>query len=76
MYMNKRQIISAYNKGYLDDVAKQLRTYGKITFDKSWNEDSGYYAGSHRVYHIDHHGYVWRLAMHNGEIRKVGYIVE
>ena len=76
MYMNKRQIISAYNKGYIDSVAKQLRTYGQIVADKAWDEASGYYAGAHRVMKINHHGHAWRLAMWNGEVRELGYSMD
>lgn len=75
MYMNKRQIVSAYNKGQLDEVAKQLRKYGTINRDKSWDEESGYYAGAHRVMHIIHHGHEWRLTLWNGEVKELGYTI-
>jgi hypothetical protein len=73
MFMSKRQIVSAYNKGFLEDVAKQLRAYASITDDKEWEEDSGYHAGCHRVQHFQHHGYAWELHLHNGEVKALGY---
>lgn len=73
MFMNKRQIIKAYNSGFLDDVVKQLRTYGTITEDKSFDIDEGYHAGAHRVFHVSHHGIDWEVSMHNGEVKGVGH---
>jgi hypothetical protein len=72
-YMTKQSIVKAYNRGHIEDVAKQLRMYGTITHDKSWNESSGYYAGAHRVLHITQHGYTWEIHMHNGEVKRLGY---
>lgn len=73
MFMNKTQMKKAYNLGHLDDVVKQLRTYGTIAKDKSWDENKGYYAGSHRVMHIVHHNLEWEVHMHNGEVTRLGY---
>lgn len=72
-YMTKVQIIRAYNKGLLDDVAKQLRRYGKITVDKSFEIESGYHVGHHRVMHFEHHGFEWEVHFHNGEVKHLGY---
>jgi hypothetical protein len=73
MYMNKRQILKAYDKGYLDDVVKQLRTYGTIQVDKQWDEPEGYHAGAHRVMQFDHHGINWEVHLHNGEVKQLGH---
>lgn len=74
-FLSKPQLIKAFNKGYLDDVVKQLRTYGTITKDKSFDIADGYHAGAHRVFSVQHHGYSWEVHMHNGEIKTLGYSV-
>lgn len=72
-YLTKQQLKKAFDRGYLDDVAKQLRTYGTITADKSFDIAEGYHAGSHRVTEFLHHGIRWGLTMHNGEVKAVEY---
>ena len=72
-YLNKKQLISAYNKGNLDDVAKQLRMYGTIFDDKSFEIESGYHVGHHRMMKIKHHDIEWNIALHNSEVKSVGY---
>lgn len=72
-FLSKTQLLKAYNKGYIDDVVKQLRTYGTITQDKSFDIDEGYHTGAHRVFTVQHHGYVWDVHMHNGEVTTLGY---
>lgn len=72
-YLTKKQLISAYNKGHLDDVAKQLRMYGTIFDDKSFEIESGYHVGHHRIMKIKHHDIEWNIELHNGEVKLVGY---
>lgn len=72
--MNKKQIIKAYNLGYLDDVKNQLVRYGTITDVKDWEiTDIPRYNGAHRKYKIEHHGIKWEINMHNGEVTSLGY---
>jgi hypothetical protein len=71
MFHSKANIVSEFNKGNLDVVAKQLKMYGNITKDKSFDVDSGIYAGSHRKTSIEHHGIVWEVKMHNGKVISV-----
>jgi hypothetical protein len=71
--MNKRQILKAYDKGYIDDVVKQLRTYGTIARDHSFDIQDGYHAGSHRILSITHHSIEWSVELHNGNVKLVGY---
>lgn len=73
MYMNKRQIVAALNKGFLDDVVKQLRTYGNIQSMQEFDIEEGSHAGAHRVMKIEHHGLSWEVSMHNGEVKSVGH---
>lgn len=73
MYMTKQQLKKALDNGHFDDVTKQLRTYGTIVEDKQWDEEEGYYKGSHRVMHILHYGMKWELHMQNGETTRAGY---
>ncbi len=72
-FMSKSQIVKSYNKGYIDDVVKQLRMYGTITADTSFDMEDGYHAGAHRVLTIQHHGMDWEVHMHNGEVKTLGY---
>lgn len=72
-FMNKREIIKAYDKGYLDEVKQQLVRYGTIKNVKDWQVEEGYYKGANRRYHIEHHGLEWEIEMLNGEVRTVGY---
>jgi hypothetical protein len=71
MFLSKTKIVSEFNKGNLDVVAKQLKMYGKIRKDKSFDVDSGIYAGSHRKTSIEHHDIVWEVKMHNGNVISV-----
>ena len=73
MYLNKRQLITYYNKGYLDEVAKQLRRYGEILEYKDFTIEDGYHAGAHRIMRIKHHSIMWDLNLHNGEVKSLGY---
>ena len=72
-YMTKTQMIRAYNKGLLDDVAKQLRRYATITSDKSFEIESGYHKGHHRVTNFAQHNLNWEVHFHNGEVKQLGY---
>lgn len=74
-YMTKRQLVKAYNSGHLDDVRKQVCNYGTIQETKDWEiEDKGsVHYGCHRRYTIQHHGLLWTIRMHNGEVNGVGY---
>ncbi len=71
MFLTKAKIISAFKKGDIDMVAKQLKMYGNITKDKSFDVESGRYAGCHRNTTIEHHGIVWEVKMHNGNVISV-----
>lgn len=73
MFMTKTQLLKAFKNGQLDEVSKQLRRYGKIVNDSSYEIESGYYIGSHRDTTIVHHGFVWELNLHNGEVKYVEY---
>lgn len=71
MFMSKRQIVAAFNKGLLDDVSKQLKKYGMITKDKSFEMLDGRYAGFHRVTDFNHHSIKWTVRMCNGDVVSV-----
>lgn len=71
--LTKRQLIAQFNKGYLDEVAKELLRYGTIVRDVEWETPDGYYKGHSRVQHIIHKGYAWELHKLNGEILRLGY---
>lgn len=73
MFMTKTQLLKAFKNGQLDEVAKQLRRYGKIVNDSSYEIESGHYKGSHRDLNIIHHGFTWELNLHNGEVKYVEY---
>ena len=71
MFMSKRQIVAAFNKGLLESVAKQLKMYGIITKDKQFEMLDGRYAGFHRVTEINHHSINWTVRMYNGDVVSV-----
>jgi hypothetical protein len=71
--LTKTKLITAFNKGFLDDCVKELLRYGTIEADKSWETAEGYYKGLTRVYQIRLHNLQWRVSMLNGEVREVGY---
>lgn len=68
-----KQLVKLYDTGDLDGVVKQLRRYGTITRDTSFDVDTGYHAGAHRVCEVDYSGMQWNFALHNGEVKRVGY---
>ena len=74
--LTKRQLIAAFNKGMLDDVAKELLRYGTIIRDVEWETPDGHYKGHSRVYHITHKGYAWEVHKLNGEIERMSYTVQ
>ena len=72
----KRQIMSSFKKGFLDEVRKELQRYGNIVKDHSWSEPDGYYVGCHRVQYITHHSIPWKLHLWNGEVKSIGWGIE
>lgn len=73
-FMNKRQIVKAYDKGHLDEVKNQLVRYGTIVKLKDWESNHGdLYDGAWRLYHIEHHEMQWKIKMHNGEVKSVSH---
>jgi len=69
-FMNKCQLVKAYNNGLLDDVKTQLIRYGTIHSVT----DSDKIDGAHRCYQIQHHNMLWTVKMHNGEVKSVTYV--
>lgn len=74
--LTKRELIKGLNDGHFDLVLKELRRYGKIIRDKSWDCDDGFYKGSNRCFHVDYKNLLWRCLMINGEIIRLGYTVK
>ena len=75
-YMTDKELIRAYNAGYLDIVYKQLSRYGEITYDYNEDIEEGYYAGANRHLHIVHYGREWDIELLNGSIRALGFKYE
>jgi hypothetical protein len=71
--LTKPQLIKALNTGDFEGAVKELRRYGSIIRDVSWDCDEGFYKGANRCLHIDYKGLFWRVSMLNGEVREVGY---
>jgi len=69
----KTQLIKMLNDGEFDGVLKDLRRYGKIIRDVSWDCPEGFYKGANRAFHIDYKNLAWGVEMLNGEIRRLGY---
>lgn len=75
-FMNKREIVKAYDRGYLEEVKTQLLRYGTIHNVKDWEiTDIPRYNGAHRRYQIAHHGMQWQIEMHNGNVTSVAHTV-
>lgn len=60
----------------MESVAREILRYGSIIKDKSWDVDSGYHAGAHRVRQVSYSGLMWRIVMHNGALKSLGYSVQ
>lgn len=73
--LTKRQLIAAYNKGLLDQIATECQRYGVVNASSEWYTEDGYHAGAHRVLTMTHHGIEWEVHKHNGETKSVGYKV-
>jgi hypothetical protein len=71
--LTTRTIMAMYNKGHIDEAYKEVRRCGKITKDKAWDTDSGYYAGSSRALTIDYLGVTYNIQMLNGEVISFGH---
>lgn len=71
--LTKRQLIEALNFGMFDEVLKECRRYGDIISDRSFDIETGYYAGANRIFTIKYKNLYWRFEMLNGEIRRVAY---
>lgn len=67
--MNKRQLMAAFNKGFLDEVAKDLLRYGNIQQDWEWEDDQGL----HREQEIKRHDLLWTVHKKNGEVVGLGW---
>lgn len=73
MYMNKRQILEAFNKGWMQEIKQQCTLYGKIVAVNDWEiDDIPRYNGCWRQYKIEHHSILWTIEMHNGEVTEIG----
>lgn len=75
-FLNKKQLVKAYNDGQLDEVLTQIRRYGNIVSVVDWesNESCGQQnVGCWRKYKITHHGLQWEARMLNGELKSIGY---
>jgi len=69
MLTNKQVKSNVTKRGMLDDMYKEIRKYGIITYDFSEDVDSGHYAGANRHLHILYRGIEYNIEMLNGEVR-------
>lgn len=67
-YLSKKELLIAYTKGSLEEVAKQVIRYGVITDDQSWSEIHGPYRGENRVLEVRHHQLIWTIEKLNGKV--------
>lgn len=73
MFLSKKELLITYTKGSLEEVAKQVLMYGKITSDQSWSEPEGFYKGENRVLEVHHHQLVWTIEKRNGEVIAIAF---
>lgn len=74
---NNRSLLSGYNQGFIDEVAKDLNRYQTIEKDTEWTCEDGA-AMRRRSYLVKHSKGVarWYVEMRNGEVKSVGVIYE
>jgi hypothetical protein len=72
-YLSKKQLLVAYTKGSLEEVAKQVQMYGEIIGDHSWSEAEGIYKGENRVLEVQHHQLIWTVEKLNGEVIAIAF---
>lgn len=72
---NNRQLLSGLDKGYIDEVAKDLNRYQTIEKDSEWTCVDGA-AMRKKSFLVKHSkGFArWHVEMRNGEVRGVGVI--
>ncbi len=68
-----KQLIAAFNIGDTEGVYSELRRYGTIAGDNSWEETDTSAPGMYRAMLIDYLGYRWEVLVRNGEVRDLGY---
>lgn len=74
--LTKTQLIKAFNAGDLEGVTKELRRYGKIIRDVSWDCPDGFYAGANRSFHVEYKGLIWQFLMINGDVSRLSCTVK
>lgn len=73
--LNNRSLLSGLNKGYIDEVAKDLNRYQTIERDASWECVDGAQMRK-KSYLVSHSKGVarWHVKLRNGEVQGVGVI--
>ena len=67
--MNKRQLMTAFDNGLLDEVAKELLRYGNIQQDWEWEDDQGL----HREQEIKMYNSLWTVHKKNGDVVELSW---
>ena len=72
-YWTDKELQRGYKAGYIDEIAKQLRRYGEITYRYDHDVEEGYYKGANTHLKITHFNREWDIEMLNGEVRSLGF---
>jgi hypothetical protein len=72
--LNQRDLKAAFNKGYTEEVAKDLNLYQTIETDKEWEDDRGHLRK--KTYLVKHSkGFArWHVKQLNGQVISVGCV--
>lgn len=68
--MTKRQILQSFDKGCLDEVAKEVQRYGANLTHHDWVCIDG---TPKRKSKAQHHGLTWTIERHTGEVIRLGW---
>lgn len=71
---NHRQLMSGYDKGHIDEVAKDLNRYQTIETDKEWVDPINQNSLRRKTFLVKHSQGVarWEVTMRNGNVQGVG----
>jgi hypothetical protein len=72
-YLNKKNLLKAFNEGKLELVSSEVRRYGTITDDLQWEEVEGHYKGANRILQVLYYRMLWTIELHNGNVKEIGW---
>ena len=71
--MTKKELLKNIDNGFLNDAAKEINRYGDMTYDNSWEEESGFYQGHNRISTYSYYEMKFTVEKLNGEVISIGH---